>query len=89
MEAYFVTSREKRGLDNLVPRYPAPSVTESYDSKDLALSDSEHLGATRRTNTLSCRFAILHGYSFGVFHFFLGSAFYTICLHSLTSFRLY
>jgi hypothetical protein len=47
---------------------------------------SEHLGSTSGACTLCRRFAILHGYSLGVFHFPFGSALHTICLHQATSF---
>ena len=51
-----------------------------------ALSYSEHLGATGWTYALSCWLAILHGYTLGVLHFSLGSAFHTIGLHVFTPF---
>ncbi len=51
----------------------------------LAFSDSEHFRATRRAYPLSCRLAVLHGYSFGILHFPLGSAFHTVRLHLVTS----
>jgi hypothetical protein len=47
----------------------------------LAFADSEHLGATGRTNTLSSRFTILHGNGLGILHLFLGAALHTVCLH--------
>lgn len=50
---------------------------------DLTLSYPEHLCATHRAYALSCRSAIFQGYRFGITHFPLGTAFNTICLHSL------
>ena len=55
----------------------------------LSLSYSEHLGATGWTYALSCWFAVLHRYTLGVLHLFLGSAFNTIGLHLFTPFRFY
>ena len=52
----------------------------------LALPDPEHLGATYGTDTLSSRLAVLHGYSPGIPHFPLGTAFHAISLHSLPPF---
>ncbi len=53
----------------------------------LTLSDSEHLGTTYGTHTLSCRFAILESYGSGVFHFPFGTAFHTVGLHFTPPFR--
>ena len=58
-----------------------PSQNNSVMITALALPNSEHLCATRGTNTLSCRLTILHGYGPSVPHFSLGSALNTICLH--------
>ena len=49
---------------------------------DLGVADSEHLGPAYGACSLGCRFAILHGYVLGVFHFSFRPAFYTVCLHS-------
>ena len=51
----------------------------------LALAYPEHLSATYRTYTLSCRLTILHGYGFSVLHFPFSTAFHTVCLHRVTS----
>jgi len=51
----------------------------------LALAYSEHLSPAYRAHTLSRRLPILHGYAPGVPHFPLGPAFYTVCLHLITS----
>ena len=48
----------------------------------LALTDSEHLGATGRADALGCWLAILHSYRLGILHLFLGTTFNTICLHN-------
>jgi hypothetical protein len=53
----------------------------------LSLSYSEHLGATGWTYALSGWFAILHRYTLGVLHLFLGSAFDAIGFHLFTPFR--
>ena len=51
----------------------------------LALPYPEHLSSTAGTYTLSRRLTIFHGNAFGILHLFFGTAFYTICLHRLTS----
>ncbi len=53
----------------------------SYECQLLAFSYSEHLSATYGANTLSCWFAVLHGYGLGIPHFPLGAALNTVCLH--------
>ena len=50
--------------------------------RSLTLAYPEHLGPTRRTDTLSRWPAILQGYSLGVFHFLLSATFHTVCLHT-------
>jgi hypothetical protein len=52
----------------------------------LALADFEHLGAARGACALGSGFTILHFDAFRILHLFLGSALYTISLHSFTSF---
>jgi len=52
------------------------------NSQILAFADSEHFGATSRTNTLRCRFAILHFDCFWILHLLLCAAFHTISLHN-------
>ena len=47
----------------------------------LTLSYSEHLSATWRACTLSCRSSILHGNTFRILHFLLWTAFHTVGLH--------
>jgi hypothetical protein len=47
----------------------------------LTLPDPEHLSATCRAHTPSCRSTILHRYSLGIFHFLFSSAFNTVRLH--------
>ena len=54
---------------------------------NLGLSYPEHLGAAGWAYALSGRFAILHGYTLGVLHFFFRSAFHTVGFHRFTSFR--
>jgi hypothetical protein len=51
----------------------------------LATTNSEHLGAAAATYTLGRRFAIFHRDSLGIFHFFLGTTFNTICFHFFSS----
>jgi hypothetical protein len=34
---------------------------------------------------LGCRLSVFHGYTLGIFHFFLGTAFDTVRLHEITS----
>ena len=60
-----------------------PSLIDERNTLDSfsALTDSEHLGAACRADTLGGRFTILHGYGLGIFHFPLGTAFHTIRLH--------
>ena len=48
----------------------------------LTLSDTEHLGTTRRACSLSRRLTVLHRYGFRIFHVPFGTAFYTVRLHS-------
>lgn len=52
---------------------------------DLALTDSEHLGAAYRADTLGCRLTILHRDTAGVPHLPLGTTLDTIRLHGHTS----
>src|SRR4030042_4822361 len=52
----------------------------------LGFADSKHLGSAFRTNALSSRLAVFHGYSLGIFHLFLCPAFYTIGFHIISSF---
>jgi hypothetical protein len=61
-------------------KYPA-YLKHPLNVRALFFADSEHLGAAGRANTLRSRLAVLHGNAFCVTHFFLGAAFYTICLH--------
>jgi len=56
------------------------------ESVGLTLPDSEHLGATYRTDTLSSWLAVLHGYGPAVLYFPLGTTFHAISLHSLPPF---
>ena len=53
---------------------------------DLALSNSEHLGTTYWTCTLSRRFAILHCDRSGIPHLPFSAALHAVGLHSITSF---
>jgi hypothetical protein len=46
-----------------------------------ALADPEHLGAAGWAHALGCRPAVFHRNFFGVFHFSLCLAFYTISFH--------
>ncbi len=52
-----------------------------YVRVSLALADSEHFRATGRANSLSRRFAVLHGYGLGILHLSLGTALHTIRFH--------
>ncbi len=56
-------------------------MSNGYASKDLALTDPEHLSATRGANALCRWLAILHGYSLGILHLLFGTALYAVCLH--------
>ena len=47
----------------------------------LTLADAEHFRTAGWADTLGGGFAVFHGNSFGIFHFLLGPAFNTICLH--------
>jgi hypothetical protein len=49
----------------------------------LALSYSEHFGATGWTRTLGSGSLILHSDSLGILHFLLGAAFYAVRLHQV------
>ena len=77
--------RIKRGRTSPIPGKSSPFYYNSYASKDLTLADSEHLRATCGTYALSCRFAILHGYSFGILHFLFSAALHAVCFHLVTS----
>ncbi len=79
------SEKKGRGWTSRYRENPTPSNSNGYVRVDSALTNSEHLGATRWAYALSCRLTILHGYRFGVLHFSLGTTFYTICLHTLTS----
>ena len=52
----------------------------------LALANSEHLGPACGAYALSGWLAVLHGYGFGILHFFLSAALHTVCLHLFASF---
>ena len=52
-----------------------------YVGVDLALADSEHLRATARTDALGRRSTVLHGDTFGIFYFLLGTTLHAISLH--------
>ena len=64
---------------------PSPFYFNGYASKDLALTDSEHLGSTVGADTLGCRFSVLHGYGLGVLHLPLSAALHTISFHTISS----
>ena len=53
-----------------------------YVGVSLTLANSEHFGSAHRAHTLGCRLTILHGDSFDVSHFPLGTALHTVSLHS-------
>jgi hypothetical protein len=57
-----------------------------HSERYLSFSDAEHFGATGRARPLGGGFAILHGDGFGILDLLLGTALYTISLHSYTSF---
>jgi hypothetical protein len=82
MEPY----EQNEGLDFRLRTYPALIYFRRCNQLHLGFADSEHLGATGRTNALGSRLAVLHGYSLGIFHLFLGPAFYTIGFHTLSPF---
>ncbi len=50
----------------------------------LSLTDSEHLGATYRTCTLSRRLTVLHGDGLSVLDFSFGATLNTISLHLMS-----
>ena len=81
MKAYFVTFGVKRGWASRYRDIQPPSIPEGFTSKDLALADSEHFGATYRTGALSRWFAVLHGYTLSILHLPLSAALYTVSLH--------
>ncbi len=56
-----------------------------YASKDLALANTEHLGATRGADALGCRFSVLHGYGLVVLHLPFSTALHTIGFHTIAS----
>ena len=63
------------------------SNSNGYIRVALALTNSEHLGATYRTCTLICWFAVFHSYGLGILHFPFCTALYTICFHIHASSR--
>ena len=70
------TSKEKAGIfSDIQPFFWRVNV-------GLTFTDPEHLGSACWTHTLCCRPFVLHGYGLGILHFFLGSTFHTVCLHS-------
>ena len=62
-----------------------PSLSSSHALRipALTLSYPKHLGATFGTCTPGRWLAVLHSNRFGIIHLPLGSAFNTICLHSV------
>ena len=64
---------------------PSPSNSNGYASKDLALTDPEHLRTAGGTDALGRRLPVLHGYSLGVLHLPLGTALHTISFHTISS----
>jgi len=54
-------------------------------SSRLALANAEHLCTTGWAYALGGGFTVLHGNGFGIFHFLLGPALNTICLHVSSS----
>ena len=62
---------------NIQP-YIKPDVVKN---RELTLSNSEHLCAACRANTLCCWLTIFHGYAFSILHLLLSSTLNTICLH--------
>jgi hypothetical protein len=51
----------------------------------LTFTYPEYFSTTHWACTLGCGLAVLHGYCFRILHLPLSSAFYTVCLHCLTS----
>ena len=80
--AYVVTfGEQKGGLD--IPIWGVSSPPKFYwlCQINLALADSEHLGAAHRAYALGRWPAVFHGYTLSVLHFPLSATFYTISLH--------
>ncbi len=69
----------KRVIQNILDIFVILSY--GYAGIDLALTDSEHLGATYRTCALSRWSTVLHGYRLWIFDLFLRPALNTICLY--------
>ena len=85
-KAYTVTlGGQKKKLGIPIPGIPSPFHSNGYASKDLALTDSEHLGTTLRADTLSCGLSVLHGYCLSVLHLPLGTTFHAISFHTIPS----
>jgi len=75
-----VTPENKKGPDIPIPGTSSPFSDDKF-GVGLALADSEHFRATRWAYVLGRRLAVLHGDTFGIFHFFFGLALNAICLH--------
>ena len=73
---------KRRGWAFRYRETPALSILLMAIQQNLALTDSEHLGAAGRTDPLRRWLAVLHGYGLGVLHLPLGATFHTISFHS-------
>jgi len=81
------TYADKEAAGHL-PETPGILNSLIVDEISLTLTYPKHLRPTRRTNTLSGGFAILHSYGFCILHFLLGAAFNTISFHYSTPFLI-
>ena len=77
------SENKKRGWTSQYRDHPDPLNFAGYVRVNLALADSEHLGAAYRACALSCRPAVFHGYILGPLNLPLGLALHTVTLHSL------
>jgi len=88
--ASVVGSKERRATSfwaNKAAVYLSHDCSVDSDSRRdfLALADAEHLCTAAWTDALGGGSTVLHGNGFGIFHFLLGPALNTICLHVSSS----
>ena len=77
-------SENKKGGLDIAWDHPAPPFNSvCYLRVNLALANSEHLGAAYRACALRRRPAVFHGDALGPLNLPLGLALHTITLHSL------
>ena len=85
-KAYVVALGEKRrGWASRNRENPTPSILMGYASKDLALTDSEHLRTTLRADALSRWLSVLHGDGLGVLHLPFNTTLHAIGFHTIHS----